>query len=346
MDDILSKPDGHDAINMHAPHSGFTPLHMTAFYDSSNATKLLLKNGASTSKLVHYSGYSALHVAAVTKSQNVWSVLVSSDSALLDVKDSFGQTAVEILKTDGWATKGVKNSEIASNGETYKTAIVSSEMCMRHHSCNPQELQTSSAPPENLHRLRVLIDEKNGILRSSQFQNGLEWYIQNKKAEISDVLKVHEWSYIRRVEHKCEGIGADATVPDGLDQLDGDTTISRHTFDAALMAAGAVCSAVDKVAKGEAKNAFCPIRPPGHHAGPLGSVKSAGSDSHGFCILNNISIGASYSMSQYRDTIKKVAIVDFGKIHSKCENTYLQISTKLNYHHLQMYTMVMEQKKL
>jgi len=53
--------------------------------------------------------------------------------------------------------------------------------------------------------------------------------------------------------------------------------------------------------------AFCAVRPPGHHAGPKGIVNG-----HGFCIFNNVSVGASYAMNMYRDRVQRVAIVDFG----------------------------------
>ena len=66
------------------------------------------------------------------------------------------------------------------------------------------------------------------------------------------------------------------------------------------------------VMSGEVVNAFCPVRPPGHHAGPKGLVKTEGGpDSHGFCFFNNVSIGAAYAMNVHRDKIKRVAIVDF-----------------------------------
>lgn len=67
------------------------------------------------------------------------------------------------------------------------------------------------------------------------------------------------------------------------------------------------------------RNAFCAVRPPGHHAGPCGLISGpdagAGAESHGFCLLNNVSIGAAYAMNVYRETIKKVAIVDFDVHH-------------------------------
>ena len=109
----------------------------------------------------------------------------------------------------------------------------------------------------------------------------------------------------------------EAEQEEGLAHLDGDTAISKRSYDAALYAAGSLCQAVDMVMAGEVRNAFCAVRPPGHHAGPMGLVtgEAGGPDSHGFCLLNNVSIGAAYAMNVHREKIKKVAIVDFDVHH-------------------------------
>ena len=77
----------------------------------------------------------------------------------------------------------------------------------------------------------------------------------------------------------------------GLVDLDGDTSMNQYTLDAALYATGAVLKAVDLVMDGEVQNAFCNIRPPGHHA------KRAGAS--GFCIFNNIAVAAAYALQHY-----------------------------------------------
>jgi len=80
------------------------------------------------------------------------------------------------------------------------------------------------------------------------------------------------------------------------------------------MAAGAACAGVDAVLRGEAKNAFVPLRPPGHHAGPSGLVYSddgCPAESQGFCLLNNAMIAAAYAKYSWRDVVARVAIVDF-----------------------------------
>lgn len=91
----------------------------------------------------------------------------------------------------------------------------------------------------------------------------------------------------------------------GIRLLDGDTVVSPGSADAALRAIGTVCDAVDRVCTGQADNAFCALRPPGHHAEPEQAM--------GFCLFNNIAIAAAYARSQYQ--LERVAIVDFDVHH-------------------------------
>lgn len=88
-------------------------------------------------------------------------------------------------------------------------------------------------------------------------------------------------------------------------QLDPDTSINVNSWDAALRAAGAALAATDAVMAGEIANAFCAIRPPGHHA--------CRDQSMGFCIFNNVAIAAKYALE--RHGLKRVAIVDFDVHH-------------------------------
>jgi len=87
--------------------------------------------------------------------------------------------------------------------------------------------------------------------------------------------------------------------------LDPDTWINAHTWEAALHAAGAATAAVDAVMAGEMDNAFCAVRPPGHHAGRAKAM--------GFCFFNNVAIAARYA--RQRHGLKRVAIVDFDVHH-------------------------------
>ncbi|RYX89608.1 MAG: histone deacetylase family protein [Comamonadaceae bacterium] len=88
-------------------------------------------------------------------------------------------------------------------------------------------------------------------------------------------------------------------------QIDPDTSLNVHTWDAALRAAGATLAATDAVIAGELENAFCAVRPPGHHA--------CHDHAMGFCFFNNIAIAARYALE--RHGLKRVAIVDFDVHH-------------------------------
>ncbi|MBP6404171.1 MAG: histone deacetylase family protein [Ramlibacter sp.] len=88
-------------------------------------------------------------------------------------------------------------------------------------------------------------------------------------------------------------------------QIDPDTSINVHTWAASLRAAGAALAATDAVVAGELENAFCAVRPPGHHA--------CRDKAMGFCFLNNVAIAARYALE--RHGLKRVAVVDFDVHH-------------------------------
>lgn len=91
----------------------------------------------------------------------------------------------------------------------------------------------------------------------------------------------------------------------GLQYIDPDTAMNPHTLNAALRAAGAVVLAVDLVMTRQATNAFCAVRPPGHHAESARAM--------GFCIFNNIAVGVAHALEQYN--LERVAILDFDVHH-------------------------------
>ncbi len=111
------------------------------------------------------------------------------------------------------------------------------------------------------------------------------------------LLRVHDADYIDRVV---------ASVPEqGMVYLDPDTAMNPHSLRAAQRAAGAVVKAVDLVLSGEVQDAFCSVRPPGHHAEHDRAM--------GFCIFNNVAVGAAHAMAVYG--LERVAIVDFDVHH-------------------------------
>jgi len=97
-----------------------------------------------------------------------------------------------------------------------------------------------------------------------------------------------------------------SAVPEsGYANLDPDTILSPGSGEAALRAAGAVCAAVDAVMAGEVTNAFCAVRPPGHHAEPARAM--------GFCLFGNVAVGALHARAAHG--LRRVAVVDFDVHH-------------------------------
>jgi len=126
-----------------------------------------------------------------------------------------------------------------------------------------------------------------------------------------DLLRlVHTPQYLQNLESTPWGNGE--PLPLQLPSGDSDTFISRAGLQAAYLAAGAVCEAVDYVMQGRVNNAFCCVRPPGHHAGRRGPA--LGAESNGFCILNNVACGCAHARVLY-PTVKKIVVVDFDVHH-------------------------------
>ena len=121
--------------------------------------------------------------------------------------------------------------------------------------------------------------------------------INPRVATIEEIALCHDRGYIAT---------AKADVESGLEDLStGDTSICSRSYDVAIQAVGGVLNAVDAVFAGKALNAFCAVRPPGHHARPAQGM--------GFCLFNNIAIAARHA--QQRHGAQKVAIVDWDVHH-------------------------------
>ena len=291
------------------------PLHRAASRDASEACKILLTTGNAQLDPKTPNGTTPLHLAAAHSAPGAWRVLVEAGADPAEPRDVFARSPEELVLFNGWKFSDKKRTVMVPGASVFKdsqpTAIVTHPICRRHYTCEPSLTEDQSAPPENVKRLHVVIDEKNGALTSSELAKNLNWVHKCRAATMSDVLRVHEWPYVRRIQGFCEGIPPDAEGDGGIASLDGDTTLCHDSFTAALCAAGAVIQGVDMVCRSQARNVFAPVRPPGHHAGPKGLVKGqdGGPDSHGFCLLNNVSIGAAYALNVHRDTIRRVAII-------------------------------------
>ncbi|MBF0247554.1 MAG: histone deacetylase family protein [Alphaproteobacteria bacterium] len=117
------------------------------------------------------------------------------------------------------------------------------------------------------------------------------------RGSVWDIKRVHSDEHIRAV--------FDAVPEDGFNALDHDTVVSPGSGEAALFAVGGVCAAVDAVYAGEVDNAFCALRPPGHHAERDRTM--------GFCLFNTIAIAAFHALELVG--VERVAVMDFDVHH-------------------------------
>jgi acetoin utilization deacetylase AcuC-like enzyme len=164
-----------------------------------------------------------------------------------------------------------------------KTALITSDTYQNHNTGDghPEKIDRVTAVIDNFKKL----DNKNLIWRKpSKFDRSL--------LEIT-----HNNDYINFVE--------ESFPKKGLSFLDGDTIVSPGSKEATLDAVGSIITAIDGVQNNEFKNAFCAVRPPGHHAEKNKAM--------GFCIYNNVAVGANYLIDKYK--LNRVAIIDFDVHH-------------------------------
>ena len=130
--------------------------------------------------------------------------------------------------------------------------------------------------------------------------------LQAPEAPLADIELAHDRLYVATLRGLSDRLNEeqDAGGP-RYSHLDADTSINAHTWRAALCSAGAAIAATDAVLAGELENAFCAVRPPGHHA--------AANKASGFCFFNNVAIAAKYAVE--RHGLKRVAVVDFDVHH-------------------------------
>lgn len=161
-----------------------------------------------------------------------------------------------------------------------------------HHSVFEKH-DTGPHHPENPERYVTAINALRG--NKKVWSNVVE--LEAPQANKGDVQACHTSRHFKNVER---------VVSEGTTYLDADTVVSMYSLDAALRAAGGACRAVDAVMRGEAANAFLPVRPPGHHA--------TNERAMGFCLFNNVAIAARYAQQHYSE-IERVAIVDWDVHH-------------------------------
>ena len=164
-----------------------------------------------------------------------------------------------------------------------KTGLVTSDTYQNHN--------TGEGHPEKIDRVTAVIDNFKKIDNKE-----LIWK-KPTKFDQSFLINTHSSEYIDLVSKSFP--------ENGLTFLDGDTVVSPGSKEATKDAVGSIITAIDGVQQKEFKNAFCAVRPPGHHAEKNKAM--------GFCIYNNVAVGANYLIEKYK--YNKVAIIDFDVHH-------------------------------
>jgi acetoin utilization deacetylase AcuC-like enzyme len=160
------------------------------------------------------------------------------------------------------------------------TGLAADPDCKQH--------RTGSRHPERPERFDAAVAALQGMDLVS---------IATRAATIDEIALCHGREYIQLAERE---------IASGLHELStGDTIISPHSWEAALHATGSVLTAVDSVVNGTVQNAFCIVRPPGHHATPDRGM--------GFCLFNSIAIAARYAQQKYG--VDRVLIADWDVHH-------------------------------
>jgi len=163
------------------------------------------------------------------------------------------------------------------------TALITHPACLRH--------EPPPGHPERPARLQSILV----ALEAEEFRPLLRK--EAPEASLDAIARVHDRDYVEEVL---------AAIPtSGIVHFDADTSVSPGSREAIFRAAGALVLGVYTVVAGDAKNAFCAVRPPGHHALPARAM--------GFCIFNNVAIGAAYARAAHG--LNRVAVVDFDVHH-------------------------------
>lgn len=172
---------------------------------------------------------------------------------------------------------------------TKPIAFVFHSDCLRH--------DTGPGHPESSDRLRALLE----MIEEEQPHLGDRLVlIEARHASEDELALAHPRAHIDAIRRAVNK----AANADRLLALDADTVVSPGSWDAALAAAGTLVTAIDQVIEGTVQNAFCAVRPPGHHA--------TADRAMGFCLFNNVAIGARYAQSH---GLKRALIVDWDVHH-------------------------------
>ena len=178
---------------------------------------------------------------------------------------------------------------------------------------HPSSLEHDTGPghPEQQARAKVI----HGAIEREEQKGSFVDVIRRDAPEATreQLERVHDAGFVEAI--------LKAVPDDGYVRIDADTVMSPASGEAALCQSGAVCAGVDAVIAGEANNAMCALRPPGHHAEPNRAM--------GFCLFNGVAVGAMHAIAKHR--LERVAIYDFDVHHGNGTQAAFENEPRVQY---------------
>ncbi len=308
---------------------GNLPIHWAAYAGNESAVELLLSHPYSPPlSMKNIYGDTPLHFAARYARVGVVDILLRA-GCKYDTRNADRRTPLSVV---GEATMGYNLDEVSSSDrDAVRKLILSVDLKQRtlvlyHPDCNNHQPR-SDLDWERPERVEDIICgiENSKLIHDYEIELSHDF----DRVSVEALSLVHSAEYILFVNNLSNVLMSEnslASVPFtpmvqrsvlGKAKVDVkptelcDTSFSAGSLRAARYAAGAVVRAVDSVVKGENHNAFCVVRPPGHHAGPNGLLD--GVVSCGFCIFNNVVVGAFHALEVH--SVRRVAIVDLDVHH-------------------------------
>ncbi|KAK8809550.1 hypothetical protein WA158_000493 [Blastocystis sp. Blastoise] len=306
-------------------NDGNTAFHWAAMVGHPNVLKLIYTYGYPPNT-PNNNGDTALHLCCSNNRGECVKVLIKEMNVDETLRNNKHQTPLDVLyDTETSLPSNSRDSLrhiLYSIFPSYKTLIAYHPNCLLHV---PRDTGSQGSNPwEAPARLPAILEQIKKDLSPWEYEISSDF----GPIDNSELKGIHSDRYIQLLEDLNNQVNKENQpvaftprvqrgqgVPEGqLKASDNcDTSFSKGSLLAAKTAAGGTCYAIDRVVEGRNRNAFVCVRPPGHHAGVEGLLSN--SSSCGFCIYNNVFIGAVHALKTYPDIIKKVAIIDIDIHH-------------------------------
>ena len=318
----------HKASFKYTDHQGYNVLHWAAARGNTVLIPYLLKHGCPIDAQA-IDGNTALHLASCEGRVESVQYLVDRNANIY-LRNKYCKTPLDLAATELPVETLTQRKSTERLREEIRNVFYKSNAALRtllvHHEECQQHTPRKSDEWEHPERIEIILKEIEGTKLFNP-ATVLEHTTSFDRAPVKELLRVHSAQYIRFIHDLSMQVTKDGAVipftpkvqksmgkiPDAETKEEDicDTSFSRGSLPAARRAVGAVCHAIDRVVSGKNRNAFCAVRPPGHHAGTNGLLKNA--TSCGFCIFNNVAVGAMHALEHHK--LERVAIIDFDVHH-------------------------------